>query len=321
VPDTLTARLEAFRTVNSFTGKGALALALVVTRHARAHGLPLNSKVLITEKRGQVLGLGKGAVQRILKEHGISRTLAKEGGRTSRGSLGNMERYVTFLNELHADGLADLEAIEKWWAARVEEFFAAKRLAFTYDTSKSLRYAIDDLFDQAARRQREATGTTIVGTVLQHLVGAKLSLMLSDDAIIHHGASVADESSSRAGDFAVEDVCVHVSARPNESLIEKCRENLNEGLRPIIVTTIEALAGVHSLASLQSIGDRIDIFEVGQFLSTNFYEWSRFKPVDRKISIDRLVEKYNEIVAEYETDPSLQIKVARPKRSIPVAET
>jgi hypothetical protein len=225
-----------------------------------------------------------------------------------------MECYVAFLNELHADGLADLERIEKWWAARVEEFFAGKRFAFTYDSSKSLRYAIDDLLDQAGRRQREATGTTTVGTVLQHLVGAKLSVMLGDEAIKHHGASVADKSSARPGDFPVEDVCVHVSARPSEDLIEKCRENLNSGLRPIIVTTREGLAGVYSLASIQGISDRIDILEAGQFIATNFYEWSRFKPRDRKITIERLVEKYNEIVAEYETDPSLQIKVARPKR-------
>lgn len=54
-----------------------------VTQHARK-GLPLNPDELLTEAGGQVLGLGRGAVQAVLNRHGITRVLAAEGGRTSR---------------------------------------------------------------------------------------------------------------------------------------------------------------------------------------------------------------------------------------------
>src|SRR5258708_28657642 len=101
--------LAAFAAENSFRGKGPLSVALVVTQHAKTMGLPLKSDALVTDGGGQVLGLGKGAVQSVLKRHGIDRVLASEGGRTSRGSLGNMPKYVAFLNGLSDKGEVNLE--------------------------------------------------------------------------------------------------------------------------------------------------------------------------------------------------------------------
>ena len=75
--------LAAFTSENGFRGKGPISVALVVTLHARNMELPLDDEKLITEGGGQVLGLGKGAVETVLKRHGIDRVLASEGGRTS----------------------------------------------------------------------------------------------------------------------------------------------------------------------------------------------------------------------------------------------
>lgn len=99
--------LEAFAAEKSFRGKGPLCVALVVTQHARTMELPFDSEKLLTEGGGQVLGLGKSAVQSVLKRHGVARVLASEGGRTSRGSLGNMREYVAFLNGLAAGSKID----------------------------------------------------------------------------------------------------------------------------------------------------------------------------------------------------------------------
>jgi hypothetical protein len=129
--------LTAFTTDKAFRGKGPLSVALVITQHARKYGLPLDPEKLVTEGGGQVLGLGKGAVQAILKKNGITRVLASEGGRTSRGSLNNMREYVAFLNDLGKK--VDLDAIEAFWTARVQEFFAGKPFKIKLDASKSLR--------------------------------------------------------------------------------------------------------------------------------------------------------------------------------------
>ena len=93
-------------------GKGTLALLLVVTDHARERGLPLDADRLVVDGGGQVKRLGRPAVQKILARHGITEVLAREGGRTSMGSVQKMRRYVDLLNRLHHEALADPEAIE-----------------------------------------------------------------------------------------------------------------------------------------------------------------------------------------------------------------
>jgi hypothetical protein len=141
-------------------------------------GLPLVPELLITEGGGQVLGLGIGAVQAILKRHEITRVLAKEGGRTSRGSLNKMREYVAFLNGLHGVGKVDLDAIDAFWIERVHEFFSGKPFRMRIDASRSLRNLVGDVISQAIERQKVSPGMQYSGAVLQHLVGAKLECAL-----------------------------------------------------------------------------------------------------------------------------------------------
>ena len=63
------------------------------------------------------------------------------------------------------------------------------------------------------------------GAVLQHLVGAKLSLVLPDGVVQNHGFSVSDAVSARSGDFTIEEVIIHVTTAPGEALMRKCEGN------------------------------------------------------------------------------------------------
>ena len=199
---------------------------LVVTRYAREHGLPLKSETLVTEGKGQVIKLGKTEVQRILADYGITRVLAEEGGRTSRGSLGNMQKYVAFLNELNQKGLADMASIEKWWIERVKKHFSAKGFILHYDPSKSLKFIVEDILEQAGKRQKTGQGTMYTGAVLQHMVGAKLSLVLSEQKIEHRGYSVADDPSNGVGDFEIDDVVIQKNMISRFLLMVLSYENL-----------------------------------------------------------------------------------------------
>lgn len=153
-------------------------------------------------------------------------------------------------------------------------------------------------------------GTTYAGTVLQHLVGAKLDLILPEEKrVAHHGANVADSPTSRAGDFVLDDVAIHVTTAPSEALIRKCKANIEAGLRPVIVTTAEGRAGVESIAKGFEIEGRIDVIEAEQFIATNILEWSQFKEKSQRAEIMRLISKYNEIIQSVETDPSLAITI------------
>jgi hypothetical protein len=306
--DELEKALKDFTKEKRFRGKGPLCVALVITQHARKMGLPLDAGTLVTEGRGQVLGLGRGAVQTVLNRHGVSRVLAAEGGRTSRGSLGKMGEYVGFLNELYERHVLDLDAIERFWIERVHEFFAAKPFKIRLDASQSLRMVVRDVLAQAEERQKNTPGLYYAGAVLQHLVGAKLDCTLGQGNFKHNSYSTSDAQSGRAGDFFVGDVAIHVTTSPGEAVIERCRDNLNDGFRPMLVTMQRGLTVAEALADNVGLGDRIDVFEIEQFIALNLYESGKFAAEGRRVAVGDLVQRYNEIIEDVETDPSLKIE-------------
>jgi Domain of unknown function (DUF4928) len=286
-----------------------LCVALVVTQHAMGKGLPLNANELVTGGGGQVLGLGKSAVQAVLKRHDVARVLASEGGRTSRGSLGNMREYVAFLNDLASKSTIDLDVVESYWIERVHEFFAAKPFRIKLDASRSLRTVVGDVLAQTEDRQRLTPGMYYAGAVLQHLVGAKLDCALGTGHFEHNCFSTADAPGGRVGDFLIGDVAIHVTTSPGEAVISKCADNLNDGLRPMLVTLQRGLTVAEALAENAGVGDRIDVFEVEQFIALNLYELGKFAATGRQTAVRDVVNRYNEIVDEFETDPSLKIEV------------
>ena len=300
-------KLYNFMHTHKMVNKGALCVALVVSRYARENGLPFSPNVMLTEKQGQVRGLSKGNVQAILKEYGITRILAEEGGRTSRGSIGNMQNYVKFLhdNNFTKD---DLDIIEVWWVKQIRQFFAGKPFIFHLDIGKSIRTAIRDLMAQAVKRESEQPGNHIIGTVMQNLVGAKLSLILPNPPEMH-GASVADAVSARDGDFTVEDVVIHVTSAPSEALIRKCGDNLGKGVHPMIITTYRGVIVAEQLAQNAGLENRIDVFDIEQFVASNLYEIGKFKKDERRNTAEKLITAYNHIIDSCETDPSLKISM------------
>lgn len=301
--------LSSFCDERRMQGKGALSLALVLTRRASMSEMPLDPQDFLTRQGGQVSGMGKSAVQSILREHGIDRVLAEEAGRTSRGSIARMHAYLEFLNRLHSEGPLDFGAVERWWIERVKEYFASKPFKLRLDPSKSLRHAVHELLDSAFDRQREMPGMMLAGAMMQHLVGARLELMSLGVPIEHWGFSVADSPGGRKGDFLVHDVSIHVTTAPTEALLRKCLENLDQGLRPLIITTGSGMGGAHALARNAGLADRIDILEIEQFMATGVYERSGFRQADRSASVTALIERYNRIVEMSESDPSLKIAI------------
>ena len=301
-------RLREFASSHSFLGsKGPLCVALVITRTAIRNGLPLDTAKLVTSAQGQVLGLGKAAVQAILRAHGITRILAAEGGRTSRGSIGNMQDYVAFLN---ANADIDLPKAESWWVDQVRAFFESAPLKLRVDTGMSLKSCLAGIFEEAKRRQSENRGSTVLGAVMQHLVGAKLEVLYPETTISHSGYSVADAPTGRSGDFQIGDSVIHVTTAPVPLLIEKCSENLGKGLRPVIISTREGSAMAESLAEQEGNAGRIEVLDVVQFLVANMLEWTAFEGSKRRDTFQGLIDRYNRIVDTCETDPSLKIEIA-----------
>ena len=307
-------QLEAFVEANNIRSKGQLCVVLVLTRNAAAHKLPFDQLDFITSANGQVKGLGKAAVQRILAEHGINKVLAEEGGRTSRGSMGLMMAYLQFLNQT-LQSMDDLKSVEHFWIQRVRRFFDAKPFRLQIDRSRTVKSAFQELILQAEHRQSESPGTTYVGAMFQHLVGAKLQIALPGQDFPTFGYAVADHPTQRQGDFQIGDCAIHVTTFPSESLLRKCADNLKQDLRPIIVTSARGAIVAESMAANMGIRERIEVIELAQFLSTNLLEWSKFDSAHHSVALDRLITAYNAMVMRHETDPSLCI--AQPATASP----
>lgn len=301
-------KLIAFQTENNIFSKGKLSVVIQFTRLVQGKEFPLNSNDFKTEKEGQVAGLGGGNLKKILKDHGITQQLSAEGGRTSRGSMGLMIKYVDFLNAWNDEEAVDLAAVESFWAEQVQEYFRNQPFVLTADTSKTIGSNLDELFEQAKKRQKQNPGTQYLGTVLQHLVAAKLCLIMPEGSFEIHGASVADAPTARSGDFVINKTIIHCTTSVGDLLINKCKANITNGYCPVIITIFERVQTALNQIEDAGLAGRVEVWDIQQFLSANVYEHSLFDADKRNTKLGAIIENYNRIVLEKETDPSLRIE-------------
>lgn len=312
--------LEAFSVSNSVNGnKGPIAALLVINRHAlekqKAGTLewPLNSDDWKTGKQGQVKGLGGPATQKVLADHGIERILASEGGRTSRGSMQLMLGYIELLNNYHhINGSIDLFRCECFWINKAKEYFERRPFVLSIDPQWGVRRAIRHLLTQAQNRQNEGAGTRFVGTLMQHMVGAKLDVLLGEGKVTHHHSNQNDSGSSRSGDFDYEDMVLHVTNLPTEALLSKCIANLEGGYKPLVITSSKGAFVLETLLENFCNGvydGRVDILEFEQFIASNVIELGRFNAAGRKASLSKIIEAYNRIIETVEYDLSMKIEL------------
>ena len=306
--DNVAIHLKVFQREQEVISKGKLSLVIQFTRMVKDKEFPLEKEDFQTDGKGQVSGIGGGNLKKILKEHGITRQLTSEGGRTSRGSMGLMMAYVDFLNEWEKEETLDLNEIENFWAEEVRQFFNNQPFILAADTSKTLRANLDDLFEQAKKRERENKGTRYLGAMLQHLVAAKLQVVLPEESFEVHGASVADSATDRSGDFVINNTSIHCTTMPGDLLMEKCRRNLTAGIRPVIITIYERVHTAMTMIEDADLSGRVEVWDIQQFLSSNVHEHSLFEEESRNATLADIIGHYNKIVEAVETDPSLRIE-------------
>lgn len=300
-------RLKRFQMENAITSKGQLSLVVQFTRMVRDRDFPLNPADFQTDSKGQVTGIGGGNLKKILAEHGVTKQLTSEGGRTSRGSMGLMMTYVQFLNQWSEEEAVDLFEVENFWAEEVREYFRNQPFVLSSDTSKTVTANLADLFDQAKKRARQNKGTRYLGVILQHLVAAKLQVVLSGDGVEIHGASVADKKTDRAGDFVINSTAIHCTTARADLLMEKCKANLKAGYRPVIITIYDRVHTALTQIEDGGMQEQVDVWDIQQFLSSNVMEHSGFNEVARNHTLAEIIDKYNAIIDAVEHDPSLHI--------------
>ena len=112
----------------------------------------------------------------------------------------------------------------------------------------------------------------------------------------------------RSGDFVINNTIIHCTTMPGALLIEKCKANLRGGCHPVIITIFERVHTALNLAEDAGLAGHVEVWDIQQFLSSNVYEHSLFDESKRNSTLSDIIGRYNEIVLEAETDPSLRIE-------------
>ena len=219
-----------------------------------------------------------------------------------------MRAYVEFLNGLGK--AAHLDSVEAFWVDRVKEFFSGQPLRMKLDPGMGIQAVVCDFVDQAAKREMDYAGRWYAGALIEHLVGAVIDCGLGDGRVTHHSASAADQPSGRGGDFSLGNTVIHVTSAPGEAVIRRCVSNLESGFVPILVVRGRSVGTASDLANNAGVHDRVDVVSVEQLLSVAVLSLGGFDADARRAVLRRIVARYNEIVREVETDPSLLIRLA-----------
>lgn len=287
--------------------KGTIAAALIVLERLRKDcKLDLDSH--LAKGGAQIAGLSLSALRKILARFGESRPFPSEGGRTNRGNNRPIQLLLTHLDEAGLSTLkkstqrALIEQLQEFLVQSLDGYYALERVSFDFHPSKPARQLIMEILDKAKERDQS-------GPVAQHLVGAKLAIRFPDTEIANFSYSAADDQAGRPGDFYIGNTAFHVTMAPNMHHVERCAQNLKEGLSAYLLVPDSKLITARALLETQGIETRVTTDSIESFVGQNLAEMGEFTPTKFSGKMAALLAEYNQRVAAVETDVSLQIEV------------
>ena len=244
-------------------------------------------------------------IQSILSRNGENRRFTAEGGRTTRGTVPAAEGLVARLNQIEPlTTLPDEERglvigqLQVWLVERVQDYFGRQRIEVEVNLNKPSPLIVADILEAAGSK---------AGAVAQHLVGAKLAVRFPGLDIENFSYTTADQQLSRPGDFVVADTAFHVTVSPMPPVFEKCKENLRNGFRPLLLVPELRIQAARQMAETAEALDSIGIVAIESFVGQNIEELGGFGRLDLANRFRELLEKYNERVGDAEVDRSLLI--------------
>lgn len=286
--------------------RGNIAGGLVLLERLRSN-FDLDIESHKAEHSDQLKGATLPNVQKILARYGEERILLKEGGRTNRGLIKNLSPLVDAMINAKMANLSDddkdreLEKMQSFLADKAKEIFNSEKISFDYKKGMTSRAVVSTILESGQKREK-------AGAVAEYLVGAKLALRFPDYDIRNSAASAADDQANEQGDFQINDSVFHVTISPNRGHYDKCQRNLANDLRVFLLVPDSMLAGARQNAYLE-MGSQVSVEAIESFVSQNIEEISDFANERIACNIKSLLEKYNERVAEVETDLALQINI------------
>lgn len=292
--------------------KGTVAAALVVLERLR--DIPsLDIRDHLARGGAQIAGLTPSALKNILSRHGEKRSFSREGGRTNRGNNAPVEMMLKSLRAHGFDKLSDsdqingIDSIQGLIVRKIADYFALDKITFSYSSDTPIEKLIHEIVSFAAGRGQD-------GPVAQHLVGAKLVLRFPDIEISNYSYSAADVQSKRSGDFQVGDTAFHVTVSPGPVLLEKCAENVQNGMNVVVIVPTNKHANANTHASDAQLANAISISVLESFVGQNISEIGGYNKLNMSHSLSELLQVYNNRVSEVESDQSMQIEIPKSLR-------
>lgn len=300
-------RLDKRTETGGRPSKGLIAATLVLLERLKSEP-SLDPKRHTTDKGAQVKSASGTKVAKILNELGESRCVSREGGRTSRGTLPKVTSLLETLEEnafsklSKDDRIIAIVEMQRHLAAEMSAILDLDRLVLPYAKDKPTRTILSDLFESARLAGKEAA-------IAEYLVGAKLSLRFPNVSIRNTSFTTADTSDDEPGDFVVNDFSIHVTIAPSASLIEKCRKNVDNNYRPLILVTPDVVDRTRQ--SVYPYSAQIEVLALEDFSSQNIDEISEFSTGNLRTQLIKLIERYNDRVTEVDPDSSKVIELPR----------
>ncbi|RCS97776.1 DUF4928 domain-containing protein [Brevibacterium aurantiacum] len=298
---------ESNRQASGAVNTNVMTAGLILANYAR-NGLPVSEESIRT--KSQVKGLTGSAISKILKAHGESRPFTSEGGRTSRGTLPIANSLRQVLNKAAEDegfqgediAVAASE-VERFFVEQLQrEYFDKQTIDVDIDPAKPVSVLVADILDAADQRKDQ-----VVGIVAQHLVGAKLQLRFPCLEVGRDKGHAADQQTGRGGDFDIGNTAFHVTIAPMEKLVDRCRANLRNRQRPVVLVPQGRVIGATQILEVHGLIDRVGIQSIETFVGTNIEEIATYERDAIELSVARFVRTYNDRINDIEVDGSLRI--------------
>jgi hypothetical protein len=185
----------------------------------------------------------------------------------------------------------------------IRAYFAADKLQPNVNPRHTSESNIRSVLEAARARSQS-------GQVAQHLVGAKLAMRFPDQEVSNHSYSTADVPTGRPGDFVLGSTVFHVTvAAISSSLMRKCRQNVRNNYRVVLLVPDGNREGARQWASSENLGDTVEVAGLETFIGQNVDEMAGFNQGQFENRLRQLLEIYNQRVRDAEPDPSLEIEI------------
>lgn len=312
VLDAIEVWYESKRGKNGNINRNVMAVGIGISELLQ-NRFPLTPDYVQSDKGSQVRGLSGACIKSVLARHGEGRAFASEGGRTSRGTLPMALELADIINSNLPIGLDEIARIENankiadFFVDRIrQDFFDRQRIKVEIDLQKPVSGIVRDILAAASLRTDKPTGT-----VAQHLVGAKLEMMFPTMEIGKDNSNAADQQTNRSGDFQINDAAFHVTVSPMAKLTDRCRDNIRNGVRPVVIVPADKVAFAQGLFESEQLDDNVQVISLESFIGIGIEELSMYRDARIRLNVARLIACYNRRIDEIESDKSLQIEMPR----------